>query len=137
MKTMRKYMLSTAMVAGLLAWAALPSAASARTLATFDVDHPFTVVKTQLAAGSYDIIEDDALSNTLILRNTKTGKDGIFAYETRLASRPNGQAEVVFDKVGNTEYLSEIHLDYQDGYLFPFAKEKHTHTRVKVTMKKK
>lgn len=58
--------------------------------------------------------------------------------DTRLAAPepPASGAHVVFDKVGDLYYLSEVWIPGYDGFLLYSAKEKHTHARVKLVPKR-
>ncbi len=46
-------------------------------------------------------------------------------------------AHLVFDKVGDTYYLSEVWMPGEDGFLLYAAKGKHTHTLIKFHKKAK
>jgi hypothetical protein len=56
---------------------------------------------------------------------------------TRIAEPdpPASEAKVVFDKVGDVYYLSEVWMPGSDGFLLMATKEKHTHVKVKAIRK--
>ncbi len=58
-----------------------------------------------------------------------TGASVKVAFLTRLSSR-EGNPQVVFDKDGDTYFLSEIYLAGKDGYHLQGAPGRHTHVKV-------
>jgi hypothetical protein len=109
--------------------------AAARPILIADIANEFTVAGKALPAGKYAITIEDENANLLGFQNEATGKKMVVEYMTRLAMRSTDQAELVFDKAGDSLYLSEIHLTDADGYFLPGAPAKHTHVRVKVGKK--
>ena len=133
---MKKALGTVALAAvGTLAAASLAIAA-ARPLATADIPNPFTFAGKSLPAGKYTVMVE-SLGGLVILQNDATGKREAAEYVTRLAMTDLAQPELVFDKLGDTLYLSEIRLTDEDGYQVPGATMKeHTHVRVKAEKKK-
>jgi hypothetical protein len=132
---MKKYVLSLLPMVLLLTGAGLASAAG-RAVADAKVPFAFAVAGKEMPAGGYEIVQEDATLGTLLLRNMDSGKGVLVPYTTRLAMREGDQDQLVFDKVGEKCYLSEIHLSGADGYFLQGAKVQHTHTQVKVNRKK-
>ncbi len=123
------------LAAAALLFAASLARADERILIAADIPLAFEVAGNSLPAGHYAFAKDDVVSGSLILRNVDTGKAFAVAYNSRLAMRPDSQAAIVFDKQGDKEYLSEIHLAGDDGYYFTGAMGKHTHVTVKAAKK--
>ncbi len=106
-----------------------------------DIPFPFQVgdadVGTQktFPAGKYDV--EQPSQDRLVFRSAK----GV-AFEvpvmTRLAkpSTPLAKANVVFDKLGDNYYISEIWVPGADGFVVGFTKQLHTHKTVKATKKR-
>jgi hypothetical protein len=57
-------------------------------------------------------------------------------FDTRLSERKGEDGSVVFDKVGNELYLSEIYIIGMDGFFFKGAPGKHKHLVVKEELDK-
>ncbi len=96
----------------------------------------FEVGGKTMPAGKYEV--DLEAPDVLVFRPT-TGKGPVIEAPvlTRLAQplTPIPRPEVVFDKVNDSYFISEVWLPGQDGYLLGGIKEKHTHERVKTTRK--
>ena len=97
-----------------------------------DVPFKFMLSGKTYDAGKYEL----RVNNTeQVVELTAPGQKGSFVEAmTRLAEPENKmtEARLVFDKVGDTAYLSEVWLPEQDGYLMFAAKGKHTHHVVKL-----
>jgi hypothetical protein len=124
--------LSLIMAAALVAAFAVPARA-ATAVASAQVPYEFSVGKTKLPAGHYEILAaDDVDSAVLVVRNTDTHKEALVEYLTRIGARKDADSALVFDVVGNDHLLSEIHLAGTEGYLLEGAvKRPHTHHEVK------
>jgi hypothetical protein len=109
--------------------------AAGRPIADATISFGFSVAGTPEPAGKYEILLEDPSFGTLMLRNIDGGKPIVVPFTTRLAMRGGDQDTLVFDKVGDKYYLSEIHLSDCDGYFLPGAPGQHTHTQVKVHKK--
>jgi hypothetical protein len=132
---MKKTLLTVALLA-VGALAASPALAAATPVATADIPNAFTFAGKSLPAGKYTVLVESA-GGLVIVQNDATGKKEVAEYVTRLAMMDLPQPELVFDKVGDTLYLSEIRLTDEDGYQVPGATAKqHTHVRVKAQKKK-
>jgi hypothetical protein len=108
------------------------SRASAQDILEANIPFSFTASGKTHDAGKYEfrVIEDD---QTLEFTGpAKTG--GFIQVMTRLAAPeafiPDGR--LVFDKVGETYFLSEMWLPEQEGFLVHAEKERHTHHVVKL-----
>jgi hypothetical protein len=124
---MRKHLVLVAM---LLLSTALVSVAQDFPTVVADIPFSFTAGGKTLPAGQYQFGEG-SLGKEMVIRGENTKADVIAPVVTRLGERPGDQAEVVFDKVENDYYLSELHIPGMDGYLFKGAPGKHTHVRVR------
>jgi hypothetical protein len=131
---MKKYLLTLVALA-VAALAGSTLLAAARPIVIADVPNAFTVAKQSLPAGKYTITLEDESTGMLGIRNDATGKKVMVESLTRLAMRNNDQAELVFDKVGDSLFLSEIHLTDEDGFFLPGAPSLHTHVRLKAGKK--
>ena len=97
-----------------------------------DVPFSFMAAGKTLPAGQYEFSDGD-LANAVLIRGTKADAEALVI--TRLAQRPDNQADVIFDKVDNNYCLSELYVPGVDGYLFQGASGKHTHVHVKARKK--
>ena len=128
------------------AWSLLPTLvllvgagtafAALSAIADASIPFGFSVGGNQEPAGKYEILTEDPTTNMLMLRNLDSKKSILVPFTTRLAMREGDQDTLVFDKVGDKYYLSEIHLSDSDGYFVPGAPGQHTHTQVKAQKKK-
>jgi len=113
--------------------AAGPATAFAQQVLTINVPFPFLTAGKTHPAGEYrlSISENEA---ELTITPTK-GPATVTLIETRLSaiSSQEQSDRVVFDKVGNTYYLSEVWLPREDGFLVHAAKEAHTHHTMKIS----
>ncbi len=91
-----------------------------------DIKFPFRAGSDSLPAGKYKIQAGDV---NLTIRNMDTGATIKVPFLTRLSSR-EGKPELVFDKEGETFFLSEIYMAATDGYHLQGAPGKHTHVKV-------
>ena len=118
-------------LAGSLAWAGN----------TAKVDIPFSfvvkdVVKDNtMPAGSYEIKPNTARTPRLVIRSNDGTHSITVSVIERLAPTGATQPKIVFNKIGNSNYLSEIHIPGQDGYLVFVATGHEQHTHVTVTGK--
>jgi hypothetical protein len=118
-------------LAGSLAWAG--NAAK--------VDIPFSFVVNDVVkdntmpAGSYEIRPDTARPTRLVIRSTDGAHSMMVSVIERLAVTGATQPKIVFNRIGNSNYLSEIHIPGQDGYLVFVATGHEQHTHVTVTGK--
>ncbi len=92
------------------------------------VQFPFQAGMSSLPPGKYMIDTSRSEERLLILRNTETGAVFTVPYETRLSAR--GEPSLVFDKAGESYYLSEVYPANDDGFLLKAAPAKHTHVKV-------
>lgn len=113
---------------------AVPAHAQMAPLVKAEVPFSFQVGNTQMTPGTYEAVVEASGADTITVRNVTTGKAAFVLTETRLSERP-GPATMVFDRIGNDRYLSEIHPAGDDGYLLQsaVAKKHHTHEQVVAT----
>lgn len=109
-----------------------PAVGRAQDTALVTIGFPFVAEGKALPAGEYELqLNSDHSAFTLTASPKGTGV--FLTTITRLAAPepPSGDTRVVFDKVGEKYYLSEVWLPGDDGYLVYAAKGKHTHQTVK------
>jgi hypothetical protein len=89
-----------------------------------DVPHAFIVRDTTLPAGKYTIKRlDDTQPNVLQIRSDNGRTEVTFEVESAQAKRIPRKAELVFDKVGDQYFLSQIWASDSDiGYQLPKTK---------------
>jgi hypothetical protein len=110
------------LVAGAV-WAAGP-------VVKIDIPFAFIVQGNTMPAGKYEFAVQGEHGNAgLTLQGKGTGKMERLTALTRLADL-DSKTHVVFDKVGDTYYLSEIHIPGMDGWAFEGAPGEHTHKMV-------
>ena len=96
------------------------------------VSFPFTVEGRALPAGTYDIVKDEVAGVFKVSNEAKN--EAAASILTRLSAGAHmapSEAQVVFDKLGETYLLSEIWIPGQDGYALAITKAKHEHVVVK------
>lgn len=96
------------------------------------VPFAFQVGKKTMPAGDYELQVDRSQERVTIMSETK-GPSAIEAILTYLAPTPHSDADhahLVFDKVGNNAYLSEVWEPGLDGVLLHTTQGKHEHSTV-------
>ena len=94
----------------------------------------FTVEGKVLPAGQYVFIRSNDES-TIRVEGASKGPSSVALVVTRLGSAIHTSpqdAHIVFDKVGDTYFLSEIWIPGLDGFLVYVTKGKHEHRTVDV-----
>jgi hypothetical protein len=129
---MRSIVTKALLMAAVATLVGATSRASAQDILEANIPFTFTASGTTHDAGKYEfrVIDDD---QTLEFTGpARTG--GFIQVMTRLAAPepfiPDGR--FVFDRVGDTYFLSEMWLPEQEGFLVHAAKERHTHHVVKL-----
>jgi hypothetical protein len=121
----------------LLAYAVMCGAtiAAAQDGLTFDTSFAFRLGTQVHQPGNY-VVRVTNSEMELTVTSAK-GAANQAAVVTRLAEPDSQMSEgrVVFDKVGDVYYLSEVWIPGSDGYLLHVTKEKHTHVKVKAIKK--
>lgn len=97
---------------------------------TVNIKQPFKAGGKDYPAGSYRILADDD-GDHINLLNLDRKTDDAIRFSTRLSPREGQWGEVVFDKVENELYLTEIYIIGMDGFFFEGAPGKHKHLVVK------
>jgi hypothetical protein len=95
-----------------------------------DITFEFHAAGKVLPAGTYEFKVDDKL-DMVSVTNTKTRNTVTAPVLTRISPRPGNEALVVFDKVQDRCYLSELYVPGIDGIHFTGAPGPHTHVSVK------
>jgi hypothetical protein len=100
-----------------------------------NIPFQFMVGKKALPAGAYDL-KPDALEEAIQVSPAKKGEPGAeVVLVTRLAAEVHNAdtGYAVFDKIGNTYFLSEIWIPEMDGFLVNAPKVKHEHRIIKAS----
>jgi hypothetical protein len=97
---------------------------------TVTIKQPFKAGGKDFPAGHYRILADED-SDHVNLRNLDKKTDDAIRFTTRLSPREGQSGEVVFDKVENDLYLTEIYIIGMDGFFFQGAPGKHKHLVVR------
>jgi hypothetical protein len=102
---------------------------------TLTVTFPFQVGDKVLPAGTYTI--EQPAADALVLRDAKGDmvRMDVIVRVAKL-SPPLTESKVIFDKFGESYYISEIWLPDRDGFVVGATKEVHTHHAVKIYKKK-
>ncbi len=98
---------------------------------TVDVSFQFTAAGETFSPGRYEITTDPQSAARLRIRNLPNGEVKFLNYMTRLAVRTDDKPQLVFDKEGNTAYLTEIYFPGMDGYYLKGAPGEHKHTTIR------
>jgi len=115
-----------AVVLGLMGGAAWAAEEKAHVEIPFD----FTVLSGTLKAGAYVVVTDGPKDNRVVLRSAATGRVIPLTVTTRLADLGGKDPLLVFDTVGSSRYLSEIHIPGIDGYALRGSALEHRHETV-------
>ncbi len=130
-----KHRVTVLMAVAVLLFVALPSTSHAQNVTIITVEFPFVVQGTTVPAGTYVLrLSQDMTQFTLTQTDTPAPAEDISVEtQSRLAAMhpPRGEAHVVFDKSGDTYFLSEIWLPDQDGWLVYASTGNHTRKTVK------
>ena len=97
---------------------------------TVNIGQPFKAGGKAYPAGHYKVLAEDG-SDHINLLNLDKNTDDVIPFTTRLSQREGKPGEVVFDKVDNELYLSEIYIIGMDGFFLQGAPGKHKHLIVK------
>jgi hypothetical protein len=117
--------------------AAGSSLAYAQDEVTAEIPFKFMAANRTFEAGTYDLqVSEDRNDVTLV---TPQRTSDFMPVLTRLAApeTPLSDGKLVFDRVGDSYYLSEVWLPGMDGFLIRATKEKHTHHVIKLQKKAK
>jgi hypothetical protein len=100
-----------------------------------NVTFPFQVADKILQAGVYSIEQPSA--DRLVLRSAKGDvvEMPVIVRVARL-SPPLTESKVIFDRFGDSYYISEIWVPDRDGFVVGATKEVHTHHAVKIYKKR-
>lgn len=99
------------------------------------ISFSFTVKGTVLPPGDYEFVPGDN-NNFVTIRPMGKGSSVEAMIITRIGGPIQAQTaepHIVFDKIGERYFLSEVWLPGADGYLLHATNEKHTHQHVKAT----
>lgn len=101
------------------------------------ISFEFSVGDRSFPAGSYRISRRSPNAPTLTIRPEAGGEAVQVSVITRLAQRGNSadDSNLVFDKVGDKRYLTEVWMPGQDGFLLKGATETAEHAHVIVPAK--
>lgn len=97
---------------------------------TFESPFAFVVGGKEMPAGLYELELQWKSQEFMVLRNPRAGESIIVRSIARLGDRGGAEPHVVFDKVQETYYLSEVHIPGADGFQLPGAPGEHAHARL-------
>jgi len=109
------------------------SAQAAQTVRA-NIPFQFVVEGKALPAGEYDFVRSDNELTVRVISQNK-GPSAVALVLTRLGQgihTTQGDAHVVFDKIGDTYFLSELWIPELDGYLFHATKQHHEHRAINI-----
>jgi hypothetical protein len=112
MKTVIKLFLSLCLVAGL--GGAMTASAQIDSDSTIEANIPFSFVveNRTLPAGKYFVrVAETSDLNTLEISSARGGKAVLFQTEGVQPERATGKSELVFDKVGDRYFLSQVFIE--------------------------
>ena len=102
-----------------LAGFSVPAQAQITTNLKFNVSHPWIVMNKTMPAGTYSFeMSRGTQQQQMIVTNLKTKDRAVFAVEQDSHTYPPHHSELVFDRIGNKEFLSRI---YQSGARYGVA----------------
>jgi hypothetical protein len=129
MKT--KYAVTLGLVALLVM---ILGSAQAATQIRANIPFQFVVEGKTLPAGEYDLVRNDNDQSIQVIA-VKKGPSADALVVTKISGAIHTTPQdthIIFDKVGDTYYLSELWIPDFDGYLLRATKEKHTHRSINV-----
>ena len=129
-------LVTVAAVALMMLGTSRPASAQER----YDFKIPFNFVANGRAftAGQYVFYANQAGDVLTLESRDAKGGTVMLPVETRLAERkPLAEPEVVLDKLNGQDYVSELLVPGDDGYLVLVTKAKHSHSSLKGTRIKK
>lgn len=100
------------------------------TRVVMEVPFSFIAAGKTFPPGTYQF-NPGKVPNEIVIRNNKTSESVIVPVSTRLSPKPEDAPVIVFDKVGNDHYFSELYLPGVDGYAVQGYKGEHTHVQLK------
>lgn len=116
MKTVSKLFLSLCLVTGLGAAMAARAQIDSNVVVRANIPHPFVVQDTTLPAGKYTIrVADQPEQNMLEIRSADGRTAVFFETEDMKTDRTPAKNELVFDKFGDTYFLSQVLLKGDDS----------------------
>lgn len=118
----------------LCAWLAVTFAYAQLPSQRLNVPFKFTAGSKVLPAGQYELIHEAGPAPWVQIRNAKDGSTIKLPIITRLArDTKSDTVKLVFDKVGDEHFLSEVWMPDQDGLLVRSTKEQHQHEILKAS----
>jgi len=118
MKLVTKFFLSLCLIAGLGATLTTRAQIQSNGTITADIPYSFVVNNTTLAAGTYVISVADPYGfdlTILKIRSANAKTTVLFDTEPVPAQGIATRTELVFDKIGNTYFLSKVFLEGDEG----------------------
>lgn len=118
---------------GLIALVAVTSLYGRISTISAKVDFPFSVAGTVLPAGVYNFTLNESGAAFRVQGEGTNGAQAMLI--TRLAGEIHStpiDSHLVFDKVGDSYFLSEIWIYGEDGYLVLATQSVHTHKLIDV-----
>jgi hypothetical protein len=98
--------------------------------AVADIPFSFIAAGKTLPPGNYQF-NPGKVPNEIVIRNNKTSESVMVPLLTRLSPKSEAEPVIVFDKVDNDHYFSELYLPGLDGYAVQGYKGEHTHVQLK------
>ena len=126
----RKLFVAAAVAAVLIGLVGGVASAQVANKATFQVPFSFTVGGKEMPAGKYEWQVLGSGVGAVTIRNADTGQTTLVKAMTRLADPGGSEPQIVFDKVENVRYLSEVHFPGIDGFEIAGAPGEHSHESV-------
>jgi hypothetical protein len=124
----------TLIIAAAVVLAVLAGSQPAHAQGRFDFKIPFNFVANgkTFTAGQYALVVNDNQDVVTLESAVPKGGSVLLPVETRTAARASQTVpEVVFDKLNGQDYVSELLVPGDDGYIVLVTKAKHTHESVK------
>jgi hypothetical protein len=119
-----------AVLAAVLLLPLIGASQSSQTGVIADITFAFHAGKEVMPAGTYEF-RPDTHGDVVTISNLKAKNSIMTSVLTRISPRPENQALVVFDKMGDVCYLSELHIPGVDGFHFTGAPGPHTHVTIR------
>jgi hypothetical protein len=106
-------------LAGSIAWASAKVAVN--------VPFSFMVKDKAMPAGTYEIQSEGGQEAKLLIRSKDGNGSVVVPVIERLADTGAKEVKIVFDKLGDKHYLSEVHIPGGDGFLVGITKGEEKH----------
>lgn len=92
---------------------------------SFAVGFPFKIGDVDCAPGQYRLVYEGKGARHLVVYNLTNNRSHFVRFTTRLSERED--SGVVFDRIGDSRFLSEVYMNGSDGFQLSVTSAAHSH----------